>query len=62
MPPPGDDLYGSVVEGEGTAALHECGGLPLRRNGVLIGAVGVFGVSSREQDLTCAKAGAAAFG
>lgn len=62
MPPPGDDLYGSVVEGEGTAAFHERGGLPLRRNGVLIGAIGVYGDASREQDLTCATAGSAAYG
>ncbi|NEU14923.1 heme-binding protein [Methylobacterium sp. BTF04] len=54
MPPPGDDLYCSVVEGEGTAAFHERGGLPLRRGGLLIGAVGVFGNASREQDLACA--------
>lgn len=60
MPPPGDDLYSSVVEGEGTAAFHERGGLPLRRNGVLIGAIGVYGYASREQDLTCATAGSVA--
>jgi uncharacterized protein GlcG (DUF336 family) len=57
MPPPGDDLYSSVVEGEGTAAFHECGGIPLRRNGTLIGAVGVFGDASHDQDLACATAG-----
>lgn len=62
MPPPGDDLYGSVVEGEGTAAFHEHGGLPLRRKGVLIGAIGVYGDASREQDLACANAGSAAYG
>lgn len=62
MPPPGDDLYGSVVEGEGTAAFHERGGLPLRRKGVLIGAIGVYGDASREQDLACANAGSAAYG
>lgn len=61
MPPPGDDLYGSVVEGEGTAAFHERGGLPLRRDGVLIGAIGVYGDASREQDLTCATAGGATY-
>ncbi|MCJ2045290.1 heme-binding protein [Methylobacterium sp. J-078] len=57
MSPPGDDLYSSVVEGEGTAALHERGGIPLRWNGTLIGAVGVFGDASHEQDLACATAG-----
>lgn len=62
MPPPGDDLYCSVVEGEGTAAFHERGGLPLRRNGVLIGAIGVYGDASRKQDLTCATAGSVAYG
>jgi uncharacterized protein GlcG (DUF336 family) len=56
MPPPGDELYCSVVEGEGTAALHERGGIPLRRAGTLIGAVGVFGDASRDQDLACALA------
>ena len=60
MPPPGDELYGSTVEGEGTAAFHERGGIPLRRSGVLIGAVGVFGQASLEQNLACATAGAAA--
>lgn len=54
MPPPGDDLYGSVVEGEGTAAFHARGGLPLRRDGVLVGAIGVFGSASCNQDLSCA--------
>ncbi|KQT56146.1 hypothetical protein ASG52_24435 [Methylobacterium sp. Leaf456] len=58
MPPPGDDLYCSVVEGEGTAALHERGGIPLRRGGSLIGAIGVYGDASREQDLACALAAA----
>lgn len=29
MPPPGGNLYGSSVEGEGTAAFHERGGIPL---------------------------------
>ncbi|MHC2103596.1 GlcG/HbpS family heme-binding protein [Methylobacterium sp. CM6246] len=57
MPPPGDDLYSSVVQGEGTAAFHERGGIPLRRNGTLIGAVGVFGDASHEQDFACATAG-----
>lgn len=56
MPPPGDDLSCSVVEGEGTAALHERGGIPLRRAGTRIGAVGVFGNASREQDFLCATA------
>jgi glc operon protein GlcG len=61
MPPPGDDLYSSVVEGEGTAAFHERGGIPLRRNGTLIGAVGVIGDASHDQDLACATAGIEAF-
>lgn len=56
MPPPGDELYSSVVEGEGTAAFHECGGIPLRRAGSLIGAIGVVGDASPEQDLACALA------
>ncbi|MBO1021916.1 heme-binding protein [Methylobacterium sp. SD274] len=61
MPPPGDDLYCSVVEGEGTAAFHERGGIPLRRDGILIGAIGVYGEASPEQDLACATAGATAW-
>lgn len=61
MPPPGDDLYGSVVEGEGTAAFHQRGGIPLRRNGMLVGAIGVYGNASRDQDLACANAGGAVY-
>lgn len=55
-PPPGDVTHGSFVKGEGTAALYERGGLPLRRDGALIGAIGVFGDASPDQDLACATA------
>ncbi|KQT50607.1 hypothetical protein ASG52_07325 [Methylobacterium sp. Leaf456] len=58
MPPPGDDPSCSVVEGEGTAAFHERGGIPLRRHGTLIGAIGVYGEASLEQDVACATAAA----
>jgi uncharacterized protein GlcG (DUF336 family) len=58
MPQPEGDLYCSVVEGEGTAAFHERGGIPLRRDGTLIGVIGVYGEASRDQDLACATAGA----
>ncbi len=61
IPPPGDDLCCSVVEGEGTAAFHERGGIPLRRAGVLKGAIGVYGEASCDQDLACATVGAAAY-
>ncbi|MCJ2125620.1 GlcG/HbpS family heme-binding protein [Methylobacterium sp. J-077] len=54
---PGEAVWTSFVEAEGTAAFHERGGVPLRRDGALIGAVGVFGDASSEQDLACATAG-----
>ena len=58
MHPAGDVLFGSIVEGEGTAAFHARGSIALRRDGVQIGAVEVFGNASNErQDLTCATAG-----
>jgi uncharacterized protein GlcG (DUF336 family) len=62
MPPPEEELHRSVVEGKGTAALHACGGIPLRRAGTLNGGIGVFGNASPEQDVACATAGAAAYG
>jgi len=57
MPPPGDGVWTSFVEAEGTAALHNLGGLPLWRDGAQIGGVGVFGDASPERDLACATAG-----
>ncbi|MCJ2136938.1 heme-binding protein [Methylobacterium sp. J-026] len=57
---PGEPVWSSFVEAEGTAAFHERGGVPLRRDGALIGAVGVFGEASRDQDLACATAGSGA--
>ncbi len=54
---PGDAVWSSFVEAEGTAAVHERGGVPLRRDGALIGAVGVVGEASHDQDLACATAG-----
>lgn len=61
MPPAGDDLYCSVVEGEGTAAFHERGGIPLRRAGALRGAIGVYGEATGDQELACATVGAASY-
>jgi uncharacterized protein GlcG (DUF336 family) len=61
MPSPGDARYSSVVKGEGTAAFHERGGIPLRRAGTLRGGIGVFGGATREQDLACATAGASSY-
>lgn len=58
MHPAEDVLFGSIVEGEGTAAFHARGGIALRRDGVQIGVAGVFGDASNErQDLACATAG-----
>ncbi|MCJ2013585.1 GlcG/HbpS family heme-binding protein [Methylobacterium sp. J-076] len=61
IPPPGDTLSCSIVEGEGTAAFHGRGGIPLMRSGAVMGAVGVFGAASCDQEFSCATAGAAAY-
>ena len=61
MPPPGDDLHCSVIVGEGTVAFHERGGIALKRSGTLIGAIGVCGEASKEQELACATVGAASY-
>jgi uncharacterized protein GlcG (DUF336 family) len=59
MVQPGTEFYGydSVAVGR---MIVFAGGLPLERDGVLVGAVGVSG-GSAEQDGLAAKAGAAAF-
>jgi uncharacterized protein GlcG (DUF336 family) len=60
MVQPGTDFYGydSVAGGR---MIVFAGGLPLERDGVLVGAVGVSG-GSAEQDQRAAEAGGAAFG
>jgi uncharacterized protein GlcG (DUF336 family) len=60
MVQPGTDFYGydSVAGGR---MIVFAGGLPLERDGVLVGAVGVSG-GSAEQDQRAAEAGVAAFG
>ena len=60
MPEAGNASGRGTVVGEGMAAFHDLGGLALRRDGVLIGAVGVYGAAEPEQDLACAAAGVAA--
>jgi len=58
MPNP-DEVSGgfATVTGEGMPLNHRQGGLPIYRNGALIGACGVSGSSSNETDETCASAG-----
>jgi uncharacterized protein GlcG (DUF336 family) len=60
MVQPGTEFYGydSVAGGR---MIVFAGGLPLERDGVLVGAVGVSG-GSAEQDQRAAEAGVAAFG
>ncbi|HEX6654672.1 MAG TPA: heme-binding protein [Candidatus Limnocylindria bacterium] len=60
MVQPGTEFYGydSVAGGR---MIVFAGGLPLERDGVLVGAVGVSG-GSAEQDQLAAEAGVAAFG
>lgn len=60
MPEAGNTFECATVEAEGMAAFHEPGGLALRRDGALIGAVGVYGGTETEQDLACAAAGVVA--
>ena len=46
-----------TVGGEGMAAFHAPGGLALIRDGALIGAIGVHGDATPDQDVACATAG-----
>jgi uncharacterized protein GlcG (DUF336 family) len=56
---PGDQFYGIHVSNHGRIMIF-AGGLPLKRNGQVLGAIGVSG-GSGEQDQTVAEAGLAAF-
>ena len=50
----------ATVGGEGMAAFHGPGGLALMRDGTLIGAIGVHGEATPDQDVACATAGISA--
>lgn len=60
MVQPGTEFYGYDSVAAGRMIVFG-GGLPLERNGVLVGALGVSG-GSAEQDQRAAEAGVAAFG
>jgi uncharacterized protein GlcG (DUF336 family) len=56
---PGDQFYGIHVSNHGRIMIF-AGGLPLKRQGQVVGAIGVSG-GSGEQDRAVAEAGIAAF-
>jgi len=56
---PGKDFYGLNTSNDGKIMIF-AGGVPLKRDGKVVGAVGVSG-GSGEQDHSVAEAGAAAF-
>jgi uncharacterized protein GlcG (DUF336 family) len=56
---PGEDFYGIHVSNNGRVMIF-AGGIPLKKDGKVVGAVGVSG-GSGEQDQTVAEAGAKAF-
>jgi uncharacterized protein GlcG (DUF336 family) len=56
---PGDQFFGIHVSNRGRIMIF-AGGVPLKRGGKIVGAIGVSG-GSGEQDQTVAEAGAAAF-
>ena len=55
----GDQFFGIHVSNRGRVMIF-AGGIPLKRNGVVVGAIGVSG-GSGDQDHQVAEAGAAAF-
>lgn len=57
---PGDPFYGIHVSNHGRVMIF-AGGMPLKRDGKVVGAIGVSG-GSGDQDQAVAEAGAAAFG
>jgi uncharacterized protein GlcG (DUF336 family) len=57
---PGRDFYGINASNDGRIMIF-AGGIPLKRGGKVVGAIGVSG-GSGEQDQAVAEAGAAAFG
>ncbi len=56
---PGKDFYGIHASNDGKIMIF-AGGIPLKREGMVVGAIGVSG-GSGEQDQSVAEAGAAAF-
>ena len=56
---PGDQFFGIHVSNRGRIMIF-AGGIPLKRGGEIVGAIGVSG-GSGEQDQTVAEAGAAVF-
>lgn len=56
---PGDQFYGIHATNHGRVIIF-AGGIPLKRKGIVMGAIGVSGGSGK-QDQTVAKAGAAVF-
>ncbi len=56
---PGKQFYGIMVSNDGRVMIF-AGGIPLKRDGKVVGAIGVSG-GSGEQDQAVAEAGAAAF-
>jgi uncharacterized protein GlcG (DUF336 family) len=56
---PGEQFYGIHTSNHGRVMIF-AGGIPLKRDGKVVGAIGVSG-GSGEQDQTVAEAGAAAF-
>ena len=56
---PAQQFYGIHASNQGKIMIF-AGGIPLKRNGQVVGAIGVSG-GSGEQDQTVAEAGAAAF-
>jgi uncharacterized protein GlcG (DUF336 family) len=56
---PGKQFYG-IQESNGGRVMIFAGGIPLKRNGKVVGAIGVSG-GSGEQDQAVAEAGAAVF-
>ena len=59
MAQPGQDFYGIHVSNHGRVMIF-AGGIPLKRDGVVVGAVGVSG-GTGDQDQEVAEAGANAF-
>jgi uncharacterized protein GlcG (DUF336 family) len=57
---PGGDFFGINASNDGRIMIF-AGGIPLKRGGKVVGAIGVSG-GSGEQDQAVAEAGAAAFG
>jgi uncharacterized protein GlcG (DUF336 family) len=59
MAQPGQDFYGIHASNHGRVMIF-AGGVPLKRDGVVVGAIGVSG-GSGDQDQEIAEAGASAF-